>query len=226
MDRGRTGTVDPAPAGHVSSRASAGWLAFGILWLLALAAGFTQLWAYKLRPGEAEGTPAVWPTESGIPRRQDRATLVLFAHPQCPCTRASLAELARLMARFDDRLSAHVVFLRPSEADTDWDDTDLWRRASSIPGVTTVKDDGGVEAARFRASTSGMTALYDPRGRLLFSGGITSARGHEGDSLGLRRISSLLRTGRADRPDAPVYGCSLRHQQEVRAAHTRQEEIQ
>jgi hypothetical protein len=51
--------------------------------------------------------------------------------------------------------------------------------------------------------------LYDARGRLLFRGGLTSARGHEGDSAGLQRISSLLRTGQADRSDAPVYGCSL-----------------
>ena len=57
-----------------------------------------------------------------------------------------------------------------------------------------------------------MTVLYDIQGRLLFSGGITSARGHEGDSAGLQRISSLLRTGKADRSDAPVYGCSMRHE--------------
>jgi hypothetical protein len=92
--------------------------------------------------------------------------------------------------------------------------------------VTTVRDDDGVEAARFQALTSGATALYDPQGRLLFSGGITSARGHEGDSFGIRRISSLLRTGKADRADAPVFGCSLRHQPEVRPAHGSEEETQ
>jgi len=59
-------------------------------------------------------------------------------------------------------------------------------------------------------------------GRLAFSGGITLARGHEGDSAGLQRIRSLLRTGKADRSEAPVYGCSLRH--EVRAAPAIQKE--
>ena len=185
------------------------WLAFGVVWVLALALGFTLLWKYKMRPGDADGTPATWPRESRIARRPDRATLVLFAHPECPCTRASLAELARLLSRFDDRLTAVVVFLRPSDVGADWDGTDLWRAASAIPGVTAVRDDDGVEAARFHASTSGAAALYDARGRLLFSGGLTSARGHEGDSAGIQRISSLLRTGKADRSDAPVYGCSL-----------------
>jgi hypothetical protein len=207
-------------------RGTTGWVAFGVIWVLTVAAGFTFLWRYKLRPGEAEGPPAVWPTESRIPRRPDRATLVLFAHPQCLCTRASLAELARLMARFEDRLSADVVFLRPSDVGADWDHTDLWPRASAIRGVTTVRDDDGVEAARFRALTSGVTALYDPQGRLLFSGGITSARGHEGDSLGLRRIRSLLLNGKADRPDAPVFGCALRNEPALRPAHGSEEERQ
>jgi len=186
-----------------------GWLAFGVVWVLALALGFTLLWKYKMRPGEADGAPATWPIESRIARRPDRATLVLFAHPECPCTRASLAELARLLARFEDRLTADVVFLRPSDVGAAWDGSDLWRTASAMPGVTAVRDDDGVEAVRFRATTSGAAVLYDARGRLLFRGGLTSARGHEGDSAGLQRISSLLRTGQADRSDAPVYGCSL-----------------
>ena len=186
-----------------------GWLAFGIAWVLTLAPGFALLWAYKMRPGQADGAPDVWPVGTRIARNRDRATLVLFAHPQCPCTRASLAELARLLARFDGRLSADVVFLRPSDVGAAWDGSDLWRTASAMPGVTAVRDDDGVEAVRFRATTSGAAVLYDARGRLLFSGGLTSARGHEGDSAGLQRISSLLRTGQADRSDAPVYGCSL-----------------
>jgi hypothetical protein len=90
--------------------------------------------------------------------------------------------------------------------------------------VTAVRDDDGVEAARFRATTSGTAALYDARGRLLFTGGLTSARGHEGDSAGLQRIASLLRTGQADRSDAPVYGCSLAIG--VRSARASQKETQ
>jgi hypothetical protein len=116
------------------------------------------------------------------------------------------------MAHFDGRLTADVVFLRTPEVGAEWNSSDLWRRASEIPGVTVMGDDGGVEATRFHVSTSGATTVYDTDGRLLFSGGITSARGHEGDSAGLERIRSLLRTGKADRADAPVFGCSLRHE--------------
>ena len=187
------------------------WLAASLAWVIALAAGFGLLWKYKMEPGDAQGAPATWPETSGISASRDHPTLVLFAHPQCPCTRASIAELARLMSRFRGQLSAEVVFLHPAGVGGDWESTDLWERASAIPGVRTVRDDEGLEAARFRATTSGATVMYDAQGRLLFSGGITSSRGHEGDSFGIRRISSLLLTGTADRPDAPVYGCSLAH---------------
>jgi hypothetical protein len=185
------------------------WLAFGVVWAFALLAGFGLLWKYKMAPGAERGAPAAWPPESGLSRSSGRATLVLFAHPQCPCTRASMAELARLMSRFPGQLSATVIFLRPRDVGADWETTELWERASAIPGVATVRDVDGIEAVRFGATTSGAAALYDAEGRLLFSGGLTSARGHEGDSFGVQRISSLLRTGTADRRDAPVYGCSL-----------------
>jgi hypothetical protein len=190
-------------------RTAGPWLLLGTVWALTVADGFGRLAEYKQRPGEIESAPARWPSDSQISRNAGGATLVLFAHPRCPCTRASLAELARLMSGLGDRLSARVVFLRPTGAAADWDDTDLRQRASSIPGVLTLRDDDGVETARFRARTSGAAVLYAQDGRLLFSGGLTASRGHEGDSPGLRRIRSLLRTGSADRNDAPVFGCSL-----------------
>ena len=47
-------------------------------------------------------------------------------------------------------------------------------------------------------------------GRLLFRGGITPSRGHEGDNAGRRRIASLLANGSADGRQTRVFGCPLR----------------
>ena len=201
--------VPAAPEGRGGSWAAAGWVAFGMAWVLSLGVGFFLLWSYKLRAGEREGTPAAWPSESTLSRPADRARLLLFAHPHCACTRASLAELARLLARYGQTVETTVVFPRPAGAGADWDGSDLWPRAAAIPGVVAVLDEGGVEAARFGIRTSGATVLYDRRGRLQFSGGITPARGHEGDGPGLRRLRSWLTTGRADGKEAPVFGCAL-----------------
>jgi hypothetical protein len=90
-----------------------------------------------------------------------------------------------------------------------WEHTDLWQTASTIPGAAALRDDDGIEAARFGAATSGFTVVYDAHGRLLFRGGLTASRGHEGDSFGQRRVVSLLTTGAADRSDSPVFGCAL-----------------
>ena len=87
--------------------------------------------------------------------------------------------------------------------------TDLWRRAAAIKGVTVVQDSEGVEAERFHAATSGYTLLYGSDGRLLFSGGITGARGHAGDNAGRSAIAALLTAEGAPTGTTPVFGCSL-----------------
>jgi hypothetical protein len=72
-----------------------------------------------------------------------------------------------------------------------------------------VHDHDGVEARRFGAATSGQVILYDARGTLLFSGGITPARGHSGDSTGRDAILALLIDGSSEASETPVFGCSL-----------------
>jgi hypothetical protein len=183
-------------------------LALGV-WLAAVGSGFTILLKYSSTPGAMDASPRVgWPAHSRL-ERHGRPTLVMFAHPRCPCSRASVAELARLMAALPDHPEAYVLFVHPHGVSGDWDQTDLWRSAAAVPGVTVLSDDDGIEAARFHALTSGITLVYDGEGRLLFRGGVTSSRGHEGNSFGRERIISLLTTGKADRTDSPVFGCAL-----------------
>src|SRR5262245_28286896 len=196
-----------------------------LLWAGAAAYGFGVLLRYKNTPGETDGAPpGRWPAESRLVPAKGEATLVMFVHPHCPCTHASVSELARLMAHASGRLAARVVLVQPRGVEQGWDDTELRRRAAAIPGVTLGEDDGLVEAGRFHAMVSGFTLLYDAEGRLQFAGGITSARGHEGDSFGQRRILAALSGDTADRKDAPVFGCSLVGTPRAHEAlHSRQE---
>ena len=181
----------------------------GTSWLLAVAAGLTVLWNYENAPGVPATPPEHWPAGSGLRHVPGVATLVMLLHPRCPCSRASLEELDRLMAHLPGVLIVHVLFVKPPGVPEDWEQTDLWRRAATIPGVSLTRDDGGEEARRFDAATSGQTVVYDGDERLLFSGGITAARGHEGDNAGRTAILSLLATGAAERRSTPVFGCSL-----------------
>jgi hypothetical protein len=185
------------------------------LWVIALGGGFVTLWRYEGTPGADGGPRARWPAESAIERPRGVPTLLMFAHPQCVCTRASLAELDRLRSRLDGRLAAYVVFLRPAGADGAWDRSALWDKVAAMPGVTAVRDLDGREAVRFGAVTSGHTLVYDAQGGLLFSGGLTAARGREGEAQGARQIISLLATGRSERSASPVFGCALRQAEAV-----------
>ena len=178
-------------------------------WLLMIGAGLGFLWNYESTPGMAAAAPAQWPTDSRLQRASDRATLVMLAHPHCPCTRASIGELARVMTQAQGLVTAYVLFVKPANFSEDWEKTDLWASATAIPGVSVVEDDEGVEASRFHAATSGQTMLYDKEGKLLFSGGITSARGHAGDNAGRTAIVSLLTMDETKQSATPVFGCPL-----------------
>ena len=180
-----------------------------VLWLSAVGVGLWILWGYENTPGVGAKPPVLWPADSRIQRARDRATLVLIAHPHCPCTRATVGELAALMAHAQGRLHAYVLFLKPAGFSEDWERTDLWQSAASIPGVSVMVDEGGSEARRFNSSTSGQTILYDAEGRLLFSGGITASRGHSGDNAGRSAVVSLVNAGAADRAETFVFGCPL-----------------
>lgn len=183
-------------------------------WLVGVVGGFGLLSNYANAPGIAGTPPQKWPGESHLLRATDRSTLVMLVHPHCPCSRASMGELARLMAQSESRLTAYVLFAKPAKFAEGWEQTDLWAIAGAITGVTVMRDDDGVEAHRFHAATSGQTILYDEEGTLRFNGGITAGRGHEGDNNGRSAIVSLLTSNKAEHTQTPVFGCALFAQDE------------
>jgi hypothetical protein len=185
------------------------WLGLAALWLGGTVAGLAAMAAYANRPGAPAHAPAHWPAASRMTLDRTRPTLVMLAHPKCDCTRASLTELAELMARAPHRTRAYVVFMKPTGVEDNWEHTDLWNTAARIPDASVLVDDDGREAARFGAETSGQALLYDATGRLVFAGGTTVARGHDGDNAGFASILALVTGRRAVQATSPVFGCPL-----------------
>jgi hypothetical protein len=138
----------------------------GICWTAVIAFGVMRLWSYEGTPGVAAQPPTVWPTTSSVIRVAGLPTLVLLIHPKCPCSRATLAELAAIMTDCHGKLAATVLMLRPAGQPISWERTDLWDTAARIPGVTVLSDAGGAEVRRFGAVTSGQALLYEADGRL------------------------------------------------------------
>lgn len=180
-----------------------------IVWIAAVGIGMKVLLDYQSRPGRPASAPASWPASSRLPRTAGRPELVMIAHPRCPCTRATVSELSRLMARTQGRLDVSILFVIPRGFDRRWAHADLWYSAAEIPGVRLIEDPEGRVARRFGAYTSGQAILYDEVGRLRFAGGITPGRGHEGDNAGRDAIVSLVNHHTAELDETPVFGCPL-----------------
>jgi hypothetical protein len=186
------------------------WIGIGMVWMLAVVGGMRIMLQYETTASAPGDPPNRWPAQSRLPRKAGLPTIVVVAHPKCPCTRATIGELAVLMTRLQGKVSADVVFVRPQGTPDDWDDTELRRSAARIPGVTVSTDLNKVEANLFEAQVSGQTMLYDAAGELEFSGGITASRGHSGDNVGRSSIVSFVTTGISDHSRTPVFGCVLR----------------
>lgn len=180
-----------------------------LLWGVAVVGGLAVVGRYQATEGRIGEPQTDWPAECALTRDPSRFTLVMFAHPLCPCTRASIGELARIMTHSQGRIDAVVSFVRPDPAPADWEHSENRDRAAEVPGVRVEWDPQGRRAVRFRAATSGHVVLYDREGRLVFHGGITPSRGHAGDNAGAEAIVALINGDQPRVPSTPVFGCPL-----------------
>lgn len=179
------------------------------LWAVALGVGNIALVRHEFIAGADGVPPARWPTDEPNAGPRAAPLVVMFVHPRCPCTLASLGELNRICCDAATRPDVLILFVTPPGELDDWARDANWDAAALIPHARLVIDRDGAAADRFGARTSGQTLLYGADGMLLFSGGITPGRGHAGDSVGRSAILAAL-GGPTDRAaSAPVFGCSL-----------------
>ncbi len=188
---------------------SAATTASALVWLCSILFGLRVLWIHDTKPGLTVQSSAQRPSASTVLHLEGKSAIVMFAHPQCPCTRTSLAELARIMSHSSPSLSAYVLFYRPGLSPRGWEKTDLYLQAEAIPGVRAITDVDGLEAQRFHATTSGHTLVYDISGKLIFSGGITCSRGNVGDNPGSEAIIAWMSGSKNQITRTPVFGCSI-----------------
>jgi len=182
-------------------------------WVGLLVIGTTISATYENKPGDPGAPPQVALSKqaTGVVNLSKRPShIIMFVHPRCPCTRASMSELRGLMEKYPD-LKATVFFYRPSAEETDWEKTELWKTAASVKNITAKTDVDGQIAKANRIVTSGQVLLYDDAGHLVFSGGITGARGHVGENMGESMIEALLdeQNDAGKSLTAPVFGCRI-----------------
>jgi hypothetical protein len=174
-------------------------IALTCLWVLAVGASVVRYRAYASAPGSIHEVPAMLPAHTSVGRR-GQAAVIMFVHPDCPCTRASLTELEEAVR---GRPPAQLVLVLSH------DDSSVRDRVARIPGATVFVDAAGTEAERFGARTSGFTVMYDAAGVLRFSGGITGSRGHVGNNAGRMALQSLLANATTTIDRHAVFGCGI-----------------
>lgn len=176
-----------------------------ILWIAAAATGITYSIYYENRPGEAYPAPVDWPAASSLHRATEAYTLLVFLHPGCGCSNATYRELEKILARPHAKLQTHaIVASYPKD-----EDSDLMRSVIANTEINVVRDSSGSEQQLFAAKTSGLTLLYDPSGKLVFQGGITSRRGHVGENKGSESVREILSGKQAESSHTFVFGCGL-----------------
>ena len=175
------------------------------LWCAALVSGFALVHAQMSTPGDARPAPSAWPEDTSLSLDSDAPTILLFAHPRCPCTRATIRQLATTPPDVRDSLT--LVLSGPRLRT--YENQPLATLANELLEAEIALDPTGAEARRFGAHTSGHIVVYSPSGQLLFSGGITPGRGHEGPTDALTAFTRALRDAEASTHPSLVYGCPI-----------------
>jgi hypothetical protein len=198
----------------IASRAGRCWLALSLLlWMAMVVGGFAQLLRYEGQPGtttaQTSAGPETFPATCLLEFNPRGQTLLMFAHPHCACSRASLSELAAILVECPDLQPVQIVFPVPAGATAAWKQGKIAQEAATLAGVRIVWDQDEELARLFQAKTSGHVLLFAANGTRLFSGGITGTRGHAGWNAGRGAIVALHKNQPGVRSSTPVFGCQL-----------------
>lgn len=173
---------------------------------LGMLGGLHLLMNYSAEAGAHSQALHQWPVQTKL-SHSNQPHLVMFLHPGCVCSKASVAELSRLLTEAPE-LTTQVVFMQTPKLEKLYKENSLLTQVKRLPRTKIIFDQEGRESKIFGAETSGLTHLYNEQGELVFDGGLTMARGHEGDSVGKKSILAYLK-GQKNIKSSLVFGCDI-----------------
>ena len=203
-------------AGERSNISRATWIAFVIILVVGCVSGILfgigSSLNFSWRAGASGNPPTDWPAGIKSITLDDKPLVLVFLHPKCPCSRATIDELSTAISHGASHARFVAIFEQPPGMDDRWVETDTWTKAESIPVLVRVRDFDGRLSSLFDVRTSGETVVYSPQGKLLFHGGLTLGRDHRGENAGRSFIESLATrsvTMSSSTCSSPVFGCPL-----------------
>jgi hypothetical protein len=184
------------------------WFWLTCAWIVALAAGYLRMLTFETKPGAAGDSGPSWPQQTQMRLANEGMTLVMFLHPQCPCSSASVDQLRQLVERHPAVGATYLLMVEAGNSGAG-DNSALMADARQVPGATVCMDSDGQLARSFDCRTSGHLYVFDRAGKLRFDGGITSARGHAGPNAAADAAATAIDAGHAPLVRMPVFGCAL-----------------
>lgn len=187
----------------------------GFLWLVGIVVGSVFMFQHEFTPGESRPAPASLPAKfrAITPEEGQNLTLFMAVHPDCPCTGSSLEQLDRFLTRYPTEARAVALFWVPKGeqgSNTQTTDGSYWKRLNKLNTVSTVVDPQGRMAEKLGSLVSGAVVAYDQNGSLVFQGGLTATRGHDGPSVGFDSLVALAnQEATPELCRTPSFGCSL-----------------
>jgi len=178
------------------------------LWLLAIGSGYCWIMARSFESGKLVENLVL---DLKTTHMLDTAhpTLFVFLHPECPCSAATVEELARISEQCRGELKILGIFSDYSTLPHPSSQSKMWNKVESILGARSLLDADAHLRRSFHAATSGECFLLAPDAHVLYHGGITSSRGHSGPSSGGDAIISYFNGDTMGMVTAPVFGCTL-----------------
>src|SRR5882762_11463884 len=90
------------------------------LWLGLIVVGYAWLLRYSFAVGKAATAPGTIPHGLASSAPSARPQLLLALHPRCPCSRATLTELAKILSRAANACDVTVLLYRPADKPDSW----------------------------------------------------------------------------------------------------------
>lgn len=156
---------------------------------VAVVAYFAMSWSY--RPGEGR-------SKKPEPINGNGLRAVMLVHPDCPCTEASLNVYRNAVLSSGRPIETLIVI--PGSRRTSRNIA----LAHNIPNAKVEFSSPEAIQRKFGISTSGHLLVWSGK-KLVFSGGVTDARGEDVQAAAYRELVAALES-RAAR-ETPVFGC-------------------
>jgi len=152
------------------------WMLAAVAWCAMIAGGYALLFRYSFAVGNASPPPPKIPASLASSSPLSKPQLFLTLHPHCPCSGATVRELAKILTRAPDSSDVTVLMFKPAEKSDEWLEGALLRECRRM-SCRIVSDPDGRLASSLGSLTSGRVVLYDAKATLRYHGGITGSRG-------------------------------------------------